>query len=316
MIESIVKIDICICTFKRPSMLTKLLDSLDNLKTTEQFIASIVIVDNDVNMSAKPVIDEFRSRMNISVRYICEPRQNIALARNRAVKLADGDLIAFIDDDEYAPADWLVNLFIALKRYQVDGVLGPVIGELPSDAPEWIRKGEFFFQGKGIKSGTILNLHQTRTGNCLISRSVLRTIPGPFDEAYGLTGGEDVMLFKQLIQQGYRFAWVAEAPVMETITRHRASASWLLRRAFRGGALFARKMDVLGMRVHLKILFYLKSLCAFAYYFASIPILTAKGFHKVFSCLQGIATQIGKFSVLFDFHYQDYLRKEHYEIDL
>ena len=235
------------------------------------------------------------------------------MARNRAIKASVGDLIAFIDDDEYAPTEWLLNLFVAVKEYRVDGVLGPVIGKLPAEAPNWIRKGEFFFHGKGIKSGTILHWSQTRTGNCLIVRSVVRALPGPFDKTFGLTGGEDGVLFKQLTQKGYRFAWVAEAPVFETITRHRASASWLLRRAFRGGALFARKMDVLGMRIDLKIFFYFKSLCAFAYYFASIPVRTPQGFHRAFSCLQGMSTQIGKFSLLFNFQYRDYLRKEHYE---
>jgi glycosyltransferase involved in cell wall biosynthesis len=296
-------------------MLATLLDSLANQSSTELFSSSIIIVDNDFNMSAKGVVDKFRSMVNLDVRYICEPRQNIALARNRAVKAGVGNLIAFIDDDEYAPPDWLLSLFVALKKYDVDGVLGPVIGQIPVDAPNWIRKGEFFFQGKGIKSGTTLHWSQTRTGNCLITRSVLRALVGPFDENFGLTGGEDGLLFKQLMEHGYRFAWVAEAPVFETITRHRASANWLLRRAFRGGALFARKMDVQGMPIHFKSLFYLKSLCAFGYYFASIPVGAAKGFHQLVVCLQGVATQIGKFSVLFNFHYRDYLRKEHYEMD-
>ena len=35
------------------------------------------------------------------VKYCVEPRQNIALARNKALQNAEGDLIAFIDDDEF-----------------------------------------------------------------------------------------------------------------------------------------------------------------------------------------------------------------------
>ena len=92
---------------------------------------------------------------------------------------------------------------MALTKYGVDGVLGPVIGKLPAEAPFWMRKGEFFSQGKTIKSGTILHWSQTRTGNCLIVRNVTGAVPGPFDETYGLTGGEDGILFKELMQRRY-----------------------------------------------------------------------------------------------------------------
>ena len=41
------KIDICVCTFKRPRMLATLLRSLGNQSNTELFNSSIIIVDND-----------------------------------------------------------------------------------------------------------------------------------------------------------------------------------------------------------------------------------------------------------------------------
>ena len=36
-------------------------------------------------------------------------KQNIALARNKAIENAKGDFIAFIDDDEFPLDQWLLN---------------------------------------------------------------------------------------------------------------------------------------------------------------------------------------------------------------
>jgi len=40
-------VSVCICTYKRPSLLEKLLYKLENLKTDDHFTYSIVAVDND-----------------------------------------------------------------------------------------------------------------------------------------------------------------------------------------------------------------------------------------------------------------------------
>ena len=55
-----------------------------------------------------------------------QPERNIALTRNRTVSLADGDWLAFIDDDERAPESWLQQLLEAATAHGADGVLAPV----------------------------------------------------------------------------------------------------------------------------------------------------------------------------------------------
>ena len=50
--------------------------------------------------------------------YAVEPERNIALARNRALSLARGEKLAFIDDDEMASPFWLSTLLAAEKRYR------------------------------------------------------------------------------------------------------------------------------------------------------------------------------------------------------
>ena len=111
-------ITICICTYKRQKMLRSLLGALQGLKGSESFTHSIVVVDNDAEQSAKHVVQGFNFDP-VRVTYLCEPKQNIALARNMAVKNAQGDYLAFIDDDELPVSDWLLQLHKAIKSFGV-----------------------------------------------------------------------------------------------------------------------------------------------------------------------------------------------------
>ena len=95
-------ISVCICTFKRPELLLKLLDRLSSQQTAGLFTYSAVVADNDSAQSAQRVVAEFNSNCQMQVTYCVESQQNIALARNKALQYAQGDLIAFIDDDEFS----------------------------------------------------------------------------------------------------------------------------------------------------------------------------------------------------------------------
>src|SRR6266540_2958417 len=106
-------ISVCICTFKRPELLKRLLEKLAAQRTDGLFSYSVVVVDNDRCQSAQQVVQAFRKGSDLDVHYHTEPEQNIALARNRAVENATGDFVAFIDDDEFPETDWLLTLFSA-----------------------------------------------------------------------------------------------------------------------------------------------------------------------------------------------------------
>ena len=135
-------ISVCICTYKRPQLLEHLLNELQKQETGNIFTYSIVVVDNDKARSAEPVVSSFRERALVPLDYHCEPEQNIALARNRAVENAKGNFIAFVDDDEFPESAWLLNLYSTLRRYNADGVLGPVKPHFEVTPPHWVLKAK------------------------------------------------------------------------------------------------------------------------------------------------------------------------------
>jgi len=108
-------ISVCICSYRRPHLLKRLLETLGPQDTGGSFTYSIVVVDNDHRRTAEAVVRDFAAASPIPVTYCVEPRQNIARARNRAVENADGDFVAFIDDDEFPTTQWLLNLYEACQ---------------------------------------------------------------------------------------------------------------------------------------------------------------------------------------------------------
>lgn len=200
------------------------------------FTYSVLVVDNDSAESAKGVVGSFASIGGHAVNYFVEPEQNIACARNKALAKASGQLIAFIDDDEYPENDWLFQLFQTLIAHNVDGVLGPVRPAFDFEPPAWAIKGRFF-ERPSHPTGFLLDWSQTRTGNVLFLRSILPADVPPFRVEMG-SAGSDMDFFRRMIDLGSKFIWCNEAIVHEVVPKSRCRRWYLLRRALLRGSNF------------------------------------------------------------------------------
>ena len=172
MTDKLKHISVCICTYRRPRFLKRLLEGLRDQDTNGRFTYSIVVADNDHLQSAEAVVREFAAASSIPIRYCVESRQNIPLARNKAIENADGDFVAFIDDDEFPTARWLQTLFEACEHYDVDGVIGPVKRHFDQPPPKWIVKGNFY-ERPTYPTGLVIDWRKGRTNNVLLRRRVV-----------------------------------------------------------------------------------------------------------------------------------------------
>lgn len=242
-------VTVCLCTYRRPFLLERLLDALA-AQVGLPGAFDVAVVDNDVERSAAPVLHAARRRHpTLALRAASEPRKNIALARNRTVGLATGEWIAFVDDDEAPGPGWLAALHRTAIEFGADGVCAPVVPEVAPDAAPWIERGHFFERPRH-RTGAAVPANELRTGNLLVRRSLLIEAngdrsadppEGPFDPSYGTTGGEDSDLLGRLSQGGARFVWCDEAPVHEVVPSERATLRYLLETAFATGHTHARK---------------------------------------------------------------------------
>lgn len=236
MTQVLEQIDVCICTFQRPVLLRRLLEALQDQKGAGQgFELGVVIVDNDPGRTAEGLAEEFSTRGGLLVRYVCEPERNFAMVRNTAVGAASRDFIAFIDDDEVPPADWLQRLREMMEEHDAAGVLGPVRPYYDEGPPRWLANSRLCERPEH-PSGLVLHWSQTRTGNVLLRRSLFSDDKLWFDPVYR-TGGEDVDFFRRAMKAGNRFVWCKEAGVKELVPPDRQTLRYHLRRALLQGAI-------------------------------------------------------------------------------
>lgn len=302
-----VDISICICTYKRPAQLQILLEAITRQERHDLRL-EIVVADNDPAGSALEHLERFAASLPLPLqsRHVTTP--NIALARNATVHAARGDWILFVDDDEEPDPGWITALVRTQRAYQADAVFGPVLPRYGRGTPGWMRAGGFFDRPRHA-TGTRIGVGDTRTGNVLVRRKLLLELPGPFDEAYGRTGGSDTILFGQLLARGAVLVWCDEATVREDVPPDRATLRWLLQRSFRGGQSFVRsELQPLTGRKRLARLFYLGVRALLQLLIAALLALGWLPFSRIRAAtwLRTAAAQMGKLSSLAGHRYQEY----------
>jgi succinoglycan biosynthesis protein ExoM len=282
-------IDVCVCTYRRPELLKRLLTALSRQDTKGLFSFSVVITDNDDNESAKVAVFDFVAHSSMTITYCVEPRRSISFARNMTLKHAKGSSIAFIDDDEFPSNDWLFCLFKARTDYKAAGVFGPVRPHFDSDPPAWLTKGRFFERTEH-PTGFVMPWTECRTGNVLIEKRIINGIGTVFRPEFGL-GGSDMDLFRRLTELGHTFIWCNEAVVYEAIPPNRWKRSFLIKRALLRGRISLLHPRDRGIN-------FLKALTAVPVYGLALPVLQLLGHHFFMKYLIKLCDHLGRLLAL------------------
>lgn len=233
-----------VLTYRRPDDLKVALPQLVQQAATLSPAARVLVVDNDPDGSARATVLAAQADfLEVPVAYVHEPHPGIAAARNRALDEARGaDLLVFIDDDERPVDDWLARL---VRTYLVDrpeAVVGPVVSEYAAKPDAWVTAGRFFDRRR-LATGTVTDV--AATNNLLLDLHRLEELGLRFDERFGLSGGSDMLLTRQLAHAGGRIVWCDEAVVVDVVPASRVTRDWVLKRAFRSGNTWSRTSVVL-----------------------------------------------------------------------
>ncbi len=281
-------ISVCICTYKRPDLLRRPLESVGAQRTDGLFTYSVVVADNDRTESARSTVAEVAARVPVSIQYCVEPQQNIARTRNKAVENASGDFVAFIDDDEFASPEWLLTLFETLQASKADGVLAPVNPHFDKDTPQWVIQGRFYDRPVH-PTGMVLHWKQCRTGNVLLKKELFAGDAQPFRPE--CLSGEDQDFFRRKIEQGHSFLWCHEAPAYEVVPPVRWKRSFLVRRAMFRGIFAQRNHGLQPLRV-------LQALVSAPAYALMLPVALALGQVRFMTCLFKMSYHAGRLFAL------------------
>ena len=295
---------ICIATFKRPDLLRKLLNSIQEQVLPENVSLEVIVIDNDVDQSGRSVVGKFVDRDYLKFFYFTQPVKNISITRNLSVQKASGDYILFIDDDEKADPHWIRTLLKTMRDFNADGVFGHLEPDFNHQTPAWMKRRDLFFYGEIRETGT--RAEATYTGNCILKSSLIKPFKEPFDVSYGLTGGEDIKLFRYLSQQGAKFINCREAVVSEYLPPSRTCYAYFFKRAMSGGNRHTKwKIESSSNKLISRLFDLNKSIC-----FGCISILLLILFfpNRVLRAkmLIKFGSNIGRFKAVFDNYYEVY----------
>lgn len=224
---------VAICTRNRPDDLERCLNALMRLPDDGQ---EFIVIDNCPSSDAtQKLVENYKQ-----VRYICEEQPGLNIARNRALREANYEIVAFTDDDAAPDPLWLRALLRNFSDPLVLCVTGLVMPlELETDAQEWFEKYAPFCRGFKRTTFDLTKQNPLATGrvgagaSMALRRSVLDRV-GCFDEALDAgtptCSGGDHEIFARIMTNGYRIIYDPAA-----LSWHRHRRTWQeLCRAFYG----------------------------------------------------------------------------------
>lgn len=80
-----------------------------------------------------------------TLKVVHQCNQGVSIARQTAIGIATGNYFAFCDADDYVEEDWLITMYKAIKRYDVDFVKFEAIIEYPNAPAEPSCSGQCTF---------------------------------------------------------------------------------------------------------------------------------------------------------------------------
>lgn len=132
------KLSIIICSYNRAQALKLVFNDLESQIKNQNDI-EIILVDNNSKDGTKTLPDLYPK---LKIKYILESNQGLSFARNSGIKAAQGDLIAFIDDDIRLDDNWLEEIYkLAINTKSEDLVAygARVIPQWQSTLPKWLK---------------------------------------------------------------------------------------------------------------------------------------------------------------------------------
>ena len=221
------RITAVVCTRNRASQLGECLDALAALDYPRDLLDLLVVDNAPADSATRDLVARYPH-----VRYACEPRPGLDWARNRGIREARGDIIAFTDDDVSVDPGWVRAIAAAFAEEPhamcVTGLVVPDQIDTPAQA--------LFEAYGGFGRGFDRRVHRVSPGeaagrkyggtgrfgtgaNMAFRRSFFER-EGMFDPALDVgtptNGGGDLEMFFRVLKTGHALVYEPAA-----LVRHR-----------------------------------------------------------------------------------------------
>jgi len=184
-------ISILIATKGRRDELERLLDGLRQLDSRESIGHEVIVANNAADESIANAVEELVKRHAGSEPerwvHVREPIPGKSRALNRAMHLARGEILGFLDDDVEVTPSWLRAIDEFFRRYSFDVMQGSIlIPQAMIDNPEFVKllnryRTICFYQKPGME---VREIDSVNAANIAVRRELFSRT-GLFDERIG-----------------------------------------------------------------------------------------------------------------------------------
>ncbi|MGD0222967.1 MAG: glycosyltransferase family 2 protein [Terriglobia bacterium] len=230
------KITIILCTHNRCEILAKALESAAALRLPPSVEWEVLVVNNNSSDRTREVVENFCHRDPVHFRYLFEPQQGKSYALNAGIREAQGDVLAFMDDDVTVEPTWLINLTTPLLSGEWAGSGGRILPERSFVPPPWLpREGRYSLAPLvmfdcGPDAG---ELSEPPFGTNMAFRKEMFEKYGGFRTDLGPRPGaeirsEDTEFGRRLLTAGERLRYEPSAVVYHSVSQNRLHKKYFL----------------------------------------------------------------------------------------
>ena len=97
-------------------------ECLDSVVTQEFDDYEVIIVDDGSSDQSGQICDEYEKKYD-KVHVLHQGEEGVSIARNKAIKMAEGEYLAFMDSDDYVESDYLQKLYTTAISTKADIVV-------------------------------------------------------------------------------------------------------------------------------------------------------------------------------------------------
>ena len=131
-------VTVILCTYNRCEDLRRALQSIAASHMPSSTTWEVLVVDNNSTDATREVVEDFCRRYPGRFRYLFEPTPGKSYAMNAGVAKADGEILAFVDDDVTVEPRWLRNLTAELHNGECAGTAGRIFPADSFEPPSWL----------------------------------------------------------------------------------------------------------------------------------------------------------------------------------
>lgn len=197
----------------------------------------VVVIDDGSEPSLADVVARHRGAA-FPIRHVRQEPSGLNVGRNRGAAEAEGDVLAFLDDDVLVDPGWAAATYRAFADHGADGMAGRIRLKLEGDEPRWLNERLRTYLSELDRGDEPHEMPPGATpwgANCAVTRAGFEAAdsftPGLDRLGKSLVSNGDKDFFERVRATGGRILYWPEAWLWHRVPADRLTTEFFVRRA-------------------------------------------------------------------------------------